>query len=158
MGRTFPAALALAGLLAACAGGGPEVNLAAEAAAIQELNRQWLEAVAAKDTVAIATFYAPDAFFMVPNRPRVEGTQAIRTTWAEFLGQPGLELTFQTVKLEVAEAGDMAYDAGNYSLSAPGPDGEPIRDVGKFVVVWRKVLGEWKVAADIFNSDLPAEG
>jgi hypothetical protein len=25
-------------------------------------------------------------------------------------------------------------------------------------VVWRKVGGEWKAAADIFNSDLPAGG
>jgi hypothetical protein len=30
-----------------------------------------------------------------------------------------------------------------------------VRDRGKYVVVWRKVRGDWKVAADIFNSDGP---
>ena len=31
-------------------------------------------------------------------------------------------------------------------------------DTGKYVVVWRKIGSEWKAAADIFNSDLPASG
>ena len=38
------------------------------------------------------------------------------------------------------------------------PGGEPLTDTGKYVVVWRKIDGKWKAAADIFNSDLPASG
>jgi hypothetical protein len=38
------------------------------------------------------------------------------------------------------------------------PKGKVLTDTGKYVVVWRKVGGEWKAAADIFNSDLPASG
>ena len=41
---------------------------------------------------------------------------------------------------------------------AVAPKGTPQTDAGKYVVVWRKVGGEWKAAADIFNSDLPASG
>jgi len=29
----------------------------------------------------------------------------------------------------------------------------PLGDQGKYVVVWKKLHGEWKVLADIFNSD-----
>ena len=46
-------------------------------------------------------------------------------------------------------------DRGSYELRFDGESG-PVRDVGKFIVVWKKVAGEWKVAADIFNSDLKA--
>lgn len=28
---------------------------------------------------------------------------------------------------------------------------------GKYIVLWKKVDGEWKLFRDIFNSDLPAE-
>ena len=40
----------------------------------------------------------------------------------------------------------MALDRGTYRLG---------EDTGKYVVVWRKIGGEWKAAADIFNSDKP---
>jgi len=28
-------------------------------------------------------------------------------------------------------------------------------DKGKYIVIWKKVDGEWKYYRDIFNSDLP---
>jgi ketosteroid isomerase-like protein len=67
-------------------------------------------------------------------------------------------LTFEPTRIAVAQAGDVAYDIGTYSLAFDGGQG-PVRDRGKYVVVWRKVSGDWKVAADIFNSDgpVPAE-
>jgi ketosteroid isomerase-like protein len=51
----------------------------------------------------------------------------------------------------------MALDLGTYNL-ALAPGGTTQTDTGKYVVVWRKVGGEWKAAADIFNSDLPMSG
>jgi hypothetical protein len=38
------------------------------------------------------------------------------------------------------------------------PNGTARSDTGKYVVVLLKIAGEWKAAADIFNSDLPASG
>ena len=49
----------------------------------------------------------------------------------------------------------MALDRGTYRLTVAAA-GAPQRDIGKYVVVWRKVGGEWKAVADIFNSDLPS--
>jgi ketosteroid isomerase-like protein len=37
------------------------------------------------------------------------------------------------------------------------PGGEPQKDSGKFIEVWRRQGdGSWKIADDIFNSSLPA--
>jgi hypothetical protein len=50
----------------------------------------------------------------------------------------------------------MAYDIGTCQLSyKPAQNG--IENLGKYVVVWIKEAGDWKVAADIFNSDLPIQ-
>ena len=59
---------------------------------------------------------------------------------------PGFDLSFAPEQIVVSSSGDMAMDRGTYRL---GPE------TGKYVVVWRKVDGDWKVAADIFNSDNP---
>lgn len=50
----------------------------------------------------------------------------------------------------------MAYEIGTCKLAFDGPKGR-IKDNGKYVVVWTKASGEWKAAADIFNSNLAAQ-
>ena len=40
-------------------------------------------------------------------------------------------------------------------MTLPGVEG-PIPDHGKYIEIWRRQSdGSWKVALDIFNSDLP---
>ncbi len=136
----------------ACA---PSVDRAAEEQVIRDLDREWVAAVAAGDTLAIANFYAEDGYFMPPNAPRVDGHGAISGAWAGMLQLPNVSLTFAPTDIVIAEAGDMAYDIGTYDLGWDGPDGR-IEDNGKYVIVWRKVNGDWKVMADILNSDIPA--
>lgn len=47
-------------------------------------------------------------------------------------------------------------DIGAYDFTSTTPKG-PVTDHGKYLVAWKKVKGEWKVGADIFNSDLPVQ-
>jgi ketosteroid isomerase-like protein len=50
----------------------------------------------------------------------------------------------------------LAYTQGTYEFTATDPKSGPVNDRGKFVVVWKKQTdGGWKIAADIWNSDLP---
>jgi uncharacterized protein (TIGR02246 family) len=144
---------AVAASLAACATA-PRVNLQSEEQAIRDLDRRWVEAVAAKDVTTAVDMYAPDAYFMAPNAPLASGQSAIRPMWAELLQAPNLNLTFSPTKIEVSKAGDLAYDVGTYRLAYDGPQGR-VDDEGKYTVVWRKVDGQWKVAADMFNSNAP---
>ena len=42
-------------------------------------------------------------------------------------------------------------------VTTTDPQGNPVTDRGKYVVVWKKQPdGSWKAISDIFNSDLPA--
>jgi uncharacterized protein (TIGR02246 family) len=130
---------------------------AADETAIRGQVDQWLKLVKAKDAAAIAQLYAEDGAVMPPNAPIAKGRADIEKTWASLMNTPGFDLTFAPEVIVVASSGDMALDRGTYRLSV-SPSGTPQTDTGKYVVVWRKVNGEWKAAADIFNSDLPLAG
>jgi uncharacterized protein (TIGR02246 family) len=133
------------------------VDTGADEQAIRGHVDRWLQLVTAKDAAGIAELYAEDGAVMPPNAPIGKGRAAIQQTWASMMQTPGFSLTFVPEQILVSSSGDMALDRGTYRL-AIAPDGAPQTDTGKYVVVWRKIGGEWKVAADIFNSDLPASG
>jgi uncharacterized protein (TIGR02246 family) len=129
---------------------------AGESAIRAQVDR-WLQLVKAKDAAGIATLYTDDGAVMPPNAPIGIGREAIQQTWASMMQAPGFALTFVPDQIVVSASGDMALDRGKYDL-AMAPGGTPMTDTGKYVVVWRKVDGQWKAAADIFNSDRPASG
>ena len=113
--------------------------------AIRSLDAQWVKAIAEKDATWIGNLYAPDGRLMPPNAPMVQGREAIRDAWANMMNAAGFSLTFTPTEIHVAESGDLGYDVGTYEGAND--------DHGKYVVVWKKIDGDWKVAADIFNSD-----
>ena len=118
---------------------------------------RWLQLVKAKDAAGIAALYAEDGAVMPPNAPIGKGRAAIQQTWASMMQTPGFDLTFVPEQIIVSSSGDMALDRGTYRLKI-APNGTETTDTGKYVVVWRKIGGEWKAAADIFNSDSAASG
>lgn len=98
-------------------------------------------------------YYSADALFMPPNSEAVRGREGIAGFMAGF---PPLE-DFQLNAAEVDGSGDIAYVRGSYVLvmRPPGSE-EAITDRGKYVEVWRRQAdGAWKLAIDIFNSDVP---
>lgn len=120
----------------------------AEIDAIRTLNARWLEAVAAKDDAWIAGVYAEDGRFMPPGAPAAQGRDAIRAAWKTMLAAPGPALTFAATEIHLAGSLDHAYEIGTWKVGDA--------DDGKYVLVWKKRGGEWKVVADIFNSNRPA--
>lgn len=133
------------------------VTAAADEQAIRGQVERWHQLIKAKDAAAIAALYTEDGAVMPPNAPIGKGHAAIEKVWAGLLQIPGFDLNILPEQITVSSSGDMALDRGTYKL-ALAPDGKAMTDTGKYVVVWRKVGGEWKAAADIFNSDLPAGG
>lgn len=97
------------------------------------------------------TYYAADATVLPPNQTAIQGHAAI----ADFLrGFPPMS-SFESTKVDMQGAGDLAYVYGTYRMTLQVPAG-PAADEGKYIEVWkRQADGSWKVAYDIFNSDLP---
>ena len=159
-GPTLPSCFFAVAVAAAAValGQSQKVDHKAEEQRIRELDRAWVAAIAKKDAAAVGKLYADDGRLMPPNAPMVVGREAVAETWGQLFKLPGFSLTFEPQHIEVSEAGDMAYDVGTYSLSLTPEGAARVQDQGKYVVVWQKVNGEWKVKADIFNSNNPPAG
>jgi ketosteroid isomerase-like protein len=121
--------------------------------AIRQLDGEFMRAAESRDAAALVrAFYASNAVLMPPNHAAVSGRTAIQ----EFL-QGLMDGGLTRIKLETAvtaSADDLAYGRGRYTLSMSPESGEPVEDVGKYIVVYRRQPnGPWRAVADIFNSD-----
>lgn len=131
-------------------------DTADDGAAIREADIAWSKAMTAKQLDATVSYYAEEGSIFPPNAPTSSGKNAIRTVWAQFFGMPGFSVTCHPTKVEVARSGDIGYTQGPYDLAFHDAEGNPVKDHGKYLAVWKKQSdGAWKVVADIFNSDLP---
>lgn len=140
---------AVAMLATACA---PSVNLEQQRNAVMEQDRAWSDST--KDTEEFLSFFAPDASAYAPGMPIATGAAAIKTMFTGMMAMPGFSIRWTANKADVAGSGDLAYTAGTYEMTLNDPAGTPVKDVGKYVTTWKKQPdGQWKVVADIFNSD-----
>ena len=121
--------------------------------AIRKLDTDWSAAAGSKDVDKTVSYYADDASAFPFNAPIATGKEQIRQVWAHLTSLPGFSLSFSPTKIEVAKSGDIAYDIGTFELKTNDAQGNVSTEVGKYVVVWRKQDKQWKVVADIFNTD-----
>jgi len=139
--------------LTACQTAGPAVDLDAELAAVKARSDGIIAAEMAMDTEAALAFFAPDAFAQPQAGPQIQGTEGLRQMYDQFFSQISA-LSLTATSYEVAASGDMAWEYGVNHITFAGPEGEFV-DVGKYLAVWRKMDGEWMVAAVAFSSDAP---
>jgi uncharacterized protein (TIGR02246 family) len=134
-----------------------EVATLSEAKAVQALSQEWLKAEIAKDIPKIMSYYAEDAMEMASNTPVIIGKEPIQKWYETWLKPEGVSMTFATEEVKVSTSLDMAVERGTYHFVQNNPSGQ-VDDTGKYVTVWKKVKGEWKVAIDTATSDLPCQG
>lgn len=102
----------------------------------------------------VASLFASDAVFMAPHQEPVIGSRLIERKLREF-GESG----FQDLRLEtnrVESSGDMAMEAGRYTVSIVSETRGRRTDHGKYLTVWRR-LGAWRIAAACWSSNLAVE-
>lgn len=150
MTKPLIALSAAVALLAACAPSETSVDQQAEAERLMELERQWSSAFQEGDIDWIVDRHATRGRALPPGAEPVVGREAVRTFWTGLHETEGLSLSFGPDEAHVSRSGDLGYVLGTYEMTLP--DGG--EDRGKYVVVWTQEDGEWRIAADIFNSNL----
>lgn len=129
---------------------------AVDEAAIREADIAWSRLAETRQMEGFYSYFLDDAVLLVSNEPMATGREAIRKTLDGLFGMPGFSVKWQTTKVEVARSGDLGYSLGTYVLTMNDPKGTPMSDHGKYATAWKKQAdGSWKVAFDMFNSDLP---
>lgn len=122
-------------------------------AAIDEVTPQFESAFASGDAAAIAALYTEDAIAYPPGSEAVEGRAAIQEMWGGVLtGMGGGEVDLETE--EVYGVHGSALEIGKYTIT--GADGSHV-DHGNFMVAWKETDDGWKLARDMWNSNMSAD-
>ena len=102
------------------------------------------------DAPGLAALYTRDGEIMPPNSGVVKGARKLQALFKSFWAAGDTVMKLDTV--EAKGFGDIAYEVGKYTLSG---DSGKVNDRGKYIVIWRKVGGQWMLYRDIFNTNMP---
>ena len=136
------------------------VDTRAEADAIRNLEDQWSAAVLAGDIDKILSLFASEGVEMDPNAPIFVGLQAIRKANESWFSDTTILFNTYSYKIdtiEVSTSGDLAYVRGTSRISQNTPNA-PIVIRNKWIDIWKKFDGKWKVIVNIGNMDNPLAG
>jgi ketosteroid isomerase-like protein len=125
-----------------------------EIESLNELQKQVDAAIISGDTERYVGLIADDAVLMPPNAPPVIGKDAIRS-WNREMSKQFQIQKYASVDDEVIVAGEWAFRRATIDWTlAPTGSGKPIRDSGKYIIIYRRQAnGTWRVARDIWNSN-----
>lgn len=100
------------------------------------------------DSAALAAHYGSDAMVMPPNSEPVKGNDIVH------LWGGAIKMGVKDLKLNITDisgGGDLYSETGTYEML--GAENKSL-DKGKYVVVWKKDNGNWKIYRDIWNSNM----
>ena len=136
-------------MIVAGLGLGAAPALAQNKAMIEKLNDVWTAAFNKGDAAAVAALYTEDAYVLPPGSAMVKGRAAIEAFWRQAAQQMS-DAKLTTV--DVLPLGrSAAREIGTVTLKTKSQPPQEV--VGKYVVVWRKIGRDWKLATDIWNTD-----
>ena len=156
--------LLLVGVLsmAACMAESPAASAAGDVAVsggsvadrerMAEISKDWLDAYASGDLEALMAIMHDDAMVMPHNQPTSHGLDEVREFFAGRIGRPGV--TFRDNLQEIRINGDWAYVLGTFSLEIASEDADqpPFVHNGRYLVLYEKVDGDWKMLRDMDNA------
>jgi uncharacterized protein (TIGR02246 family) len=121
-------------------------------AEIRRANDGFESTYANGDAAGMAALYTENGILLPPGSEPIIGQQAIRNFW-----QAVMNMGVKTAKLEtvdVEQHDDTAIERGKAILGSA--DGK-VLDQCKYMVIWKRVNGQWKLYQDIWNSSTPAQ-
>jgi uncharacterized protein (TIGR02246 family) len=121
-----------------------------DSAAIHELGRQFSAAYRKGDAGAMTDLYTADAVILPERSDPITGREGIMRYWSP---KPGRRVTRHGLTpTSIVVDGDHGYDHGTYEIvgEREGKAWGPYRE--KYVVVWQRQGGAWRIQLDIWNS------
>lgn len=121
-----------------------------DSAAILDAGRQFSAAYMRGDVAALTALYTTDAVIFPERSDALTGLEAIKRYWTP--AREGRVTRHQLTPTRVVIDGKHAYDYGTYEIAGEraGKAWGPFR--GKYLVVWRREPGGWRMQLDMWNS------
>jgi uncharacterized protein (TIGR02246 family) len=121
--------------------------LAQQKPSIQKINEEWMAAFNKGDAAGVAALYSEDAYILPNGAEMAKGRRAIESYFKNSVRQLG-DAKLKTVDLQSLGPGS-AREVGTFNFKTKGDSPQDV--VGKYVAVWRKMGGQWKLITDIWN-------
>jgi ketosteroid isomerase-like protein len=146
-------------LLAVGCTAAPVTDTGALEAEVRAAAEAYHSAASGKDAAAVVALYDETALMVPPGASIVHGLNGVLGYRFGFIETPGVELSFELLRVEVAASGDIAWTLADGQITIRNPDGVDGHDVVRDFHTWRKQAdGSWKVVVDIWNSGAPTDG
>jgi len=131
------------------------VERAVQTDPILEAHHQFIEAVKAGDIPTIVSLYTDSAVLMPPNDMSLWGSKELEEWHQEYFADFSV-VTFAEIEREVTMMGEYAVERWAYMVAIqPLHGGERIRDDGRFLAVWKRDGGRWRMSQAMCNSMRP---
>lgn len=117
-----------------------------------QMNRDFAAALNAKDAKMAASLYTEDAVLIPPGEDLVRGRKNIEAYWKFAIDSGGVcDVSVETI--DARSSGALGYEIGTFELTANGPNGEALKDKGRYIeLLQRGSDGKWYSTAGIWNA------
>jgi len=120
---------------------------------IDEANRDFVNLFNRGDSISLANMFTVDGKSMEPNEPAFIGRNQIQTHYSLVMKAGANKLGLLTTGLWGDE--NMLAEEGEFTFMDKD---DKLLDKGKYIVLWKKEDGMWKLFRDCYNSDIPLTG
>ena len=128
----------------------PAFDLANAKKEIEAANVVLTTAISTGDSLGAAEAYTADGKLMGNNMPSITGKANLTSFWGGFINAVGADVILTTSEVWGNE--ESITEEGVFEIKSK--QGAQL-DKGKYIVLWKKEDGKWKLHRDISNSDLP---
>jgi ketosteroid isomerase-like protein len=113
---------------------------------------EWAAAYNAGEPDRIVALYSEDAIVMPPDAPSVTGDAALRSFLADEMAEAkkgGITIVL-TGDDEADTSGDLGWHRGTFKVVG---EGGASLGTGKYLEIWERQQGKWRITRDIWNND-----
>lgn len=101
------------------------------------------------DYDALANAYCKEATILPPGSDIIKGREAIKKRW---ILPSGVSVPYHKITpIEIKIIDNYAYDIGYYEGKTIRKDKSEVSWKGKYLIVWKKEDGDWKIYSDAWN-------
>ena len=129
-----------------------KVDTKEEGKKLMKASRDWSAAASTRDVEKILNYWADDAVLISAGEPELNGKKAIREMVEGSLKNPGFNISWEPIRAEISESGDMGYLLENSKITMKDSTGTEQIMTFKVVTIWKKQKdGSWKNVVDVMS-------
>ncbi|HZY04626.1 MAG TPA: nuclear transport factor 2 family protein [Anaeromyxobacteraceae bacterium] len=110
------------------------------------LDAAWAWTMTRRDAGGWRALVAEDALFA--GRMLRRGREDVWEGWKAFFAEGGPTIRWTPEAGGAAGSDDLAWTSGRWRLERKGADGKPVASEGRYLTVWVRDAGQWRVALD----------